>query len=522
MHRVVKINVIGNIGTGMLISLKDDMKHDVILTVCHIFGENNEDEWEMWEVGIDDIIVTSDYYDTEFEVTDVLYKNGDAENNDFALIYIKKFKKDIDYENPYLPKDEECILNKTVTIEGYAREKENNASRVIEGNIYNFTDDKKTFYRVNYMEKDRVNDLSSVEMNRGMSGAPVFLKDENDIFVGMQKMVSSTKSTDGILGVFTYKYCLVQIKSLYKVDLPLITKEKNRLIRNDSLFRFIHVIQQEFNIKPNSKNHIGASIEYKDIEELRGHFLNELIDTMIDWVYSSDRFKEILAKIVEDGKSEVAAYSQIHNKIHKKFRREIDGKLSALGQIGELLLSHFIQRYLRAVPILRKQEIRAVSSIEHICKNAIHYKKENGKNIIILGEAKIYTSKYNFNEAFKESIDSILKTYKNYSDEKELYIHEDFVDKDMNDIAESYLNGTMVKPQVHLVSITIYNEDQQIDIIDEDEIKKQIDGIIKERYSKFSDDYIDVGKYPILNRITYIIFPVWEIEKLALQYEELL
>ena len=44
MHRVVKINVIGNIGTGMLISLKDDMKHDVILTVCHIFGENNEDE----------------------------------------------------------------------------------------------------------------------------------------------------------------------------------------------------------------------------------------------------------------------------------------------------------------------------------------------------------------------------------------------------------------------------------------------------------------------------------------------
>ena len=84
------------------------------------------------------------------------------------------------------------------------------------------------------------------------------------------------------------------------------------------------------------------------------------------------------------------------------------------------------------------------------------------------------------------------------------------------------MNGTMVKPQVHLVSITIYNEDQQIDIIDEDEIKKQIDGIIKERYSKFSDDYIDVGKYPILNRITYIIFPVWEIEKLALQYEELL
>ena len=102
MHRVVKINVIGNIGTGMLISLKDDMKHDVILTVCHIFGENNEDEWEMWEVGIDDISVTSDYYDTEFEVTDVLYKNGDAENNDFALIYIKKFKKDIDYEKAYI------------------------------------------------------------------------------------------------------------------------------------------------------------------------------------------------------------------------------------------------------------------------------------------------------------------------------------------------------------------------------------------------------------------------------------
>lgn len=522
MNRVVRIQVEGNIGTGMLISLKNDMKCDVVLTVCHIFGENHEAEWEMWDVGVDDIRVTSDYYDSEFEVTDILYKNGDAEYNDFALIYVKKFKKSMNYENPYIPKDKKCILNKTITMEGYARERENNTSRVIEGELYKFTDDKHNLYRVNYIEKDRVNDLSSVEINRGMSGAPVFLKDENDIFVGMQKMVSGTKSTDGILGVFTYKYCLEQIKSLYKVDLPLITKEKNRIIRNDSLFRFIRVIQQEFDIKPNSKNHIGASIEYQDIQELRGEFLEELIDTMIDWVYSSEKFKKILTKIVHNGKAEVAAFSQIHNKVHKQFRKESDGKLSALGQIGELLLSHFIQRYLGAVPILRKQEIRAISASESICKNAIHYKKENGKNVIILGETKSYTSKYNFNEAFKESIDSILNTYKNYAEEKELYIHEDFIDKDMNDVAETYLNGTMVKPQVNLVSITIYNEDQEIDIINEDEIKKQIDDILKERYSEFSDDYIDVRKYPILNRITYIIFPVWEIEKLAIEYEELL
>lgn len=523
MHRVVRIQIRQNIGTGMLISLENDIEHDVILTVCHIFGEDYGDKWGMWgEVNIDEVKVTSYYYDIEFEVTDILYKNGDAENNDFALIYIKKFKKSTNEENPYIPKDETCILNNNITIEGYAREEENNATRVIDGELYDFTDDRHIFYRVNYFEKDREDKLSTAQLNKGMSGAPVFLKNENNIFVGMQKMVSGVRSKDGILGVFNYRYCLEKIKSLYNVDLPLVTKEKERIIKNDSLFKCVHVIQQEFDIIPNSKCHFGASIEYKDIQEVRESFLEELIDTMINWVYSSEKYEEILKKIVDNGKSEMAACSQIHNKVHKQFRRENDEELSALGQIGELLLSHFIQRYLKAVPILRKEEIRVTSNSDSICKNAIHYKKENDKNIIILGEAKCYTSKYSFNEAFKESIDSIISTYKNYESEKELYVHEDFLDKDMNEIAETYINGTMIKPQVNLVSITIYNEDKELDIVDEDEIRKQIDTIIEERYSKFNNDYIDIRKYPILNRITYIIFPVWKIEELVKEYEELL
>lgn len=523
MHRVVRVQIRQNIGTGMLISLENDVEHDVILTVCHIFGENNGDKWGMWgELNIDEVKVMSYYYDTEFEVTNILYKSGDAEDNDFALIYIKKFEKNINEENPYIPKDKTCILNSSITIEGYAREEQNNTTRVIDGELYDFIDDRHIFYRINYFEKDREGNLSTAKINQGMSGAPVFLKNENNVFVGMQKMASSLTSMDGILGIFTYAYCLEKIKSLYNVDLPLKTKEKGRIIKNDSLFKCVHVIQQKFDIIPNLKSHFGASIDYRDIQEVRENFLEELIDTMINWVYSSEKYKEVLKKIVDNGKNELAACSQIQNKIHRQFRKENDEKIFALGQIGELLLSHFIQRYLKAVPILRKEEIRRTANSESICKNAIHYKKENDKNIIILGEAKCYTSKYTFNEAFTESIDSILNTYNNYESEKGLYVHEDFVDKDMNDIAESYINGSMERQQVNLVSITIYNEGKELEIVDEDEIRKQIDHIIEERYSEFNNDYIDVKQHPILNRITYIIFPVWEIEELANEYQELL
>ena len=46
--------------------------------------------------------------------------------------------------------------------------------------------------------------------------------------------------------------------------------------------------------------------------------------------------------------------------------------------------------------------------------------------------------------------------------------------------------------------------------------------IIEKRFASFDKEKIDLVKNPILGRITYIVFPVWEFEKLAQEYQDML
>ncbi|MDU5372401.1 HamA C-terminal domain-containing protein [Anaerococcus vaginalis] len=296
-----------------------------------------------------------------------------------------------------------------------------------------------------------------------------------------------------------------------------------RLIKNDSLFNMIGVIVQQYDILPNNKEHIGAYIEYQDIQELRDGFVEELSDTIVDWIYSSEKYEEIKKKQVNSGKSEAAASQYIGRKAKSKFRANKNSENVLIqGQMGELLLYHFIQKCMKAVPLLRKMNIATSSDHERFGADAIHFKIENDKNIIILGEAKTYTSKYKFNEAFSDALDSILNTYNKHRSELGLYIHEDFLDDEMNVVAEKYLNNTLKSVEIQLVSIVIYNELSKIDKIDENTIRNNIKKIIEDRYRNYDKNKIDMKKNPILSRITYIVFPVWDLKELAEKFQKLI
>lgn len=296
-----------------------------------------------------------------------------------------------------------------------------------------------------------------------------------------------------------------------------------RLIKNDSLFNMIGVIVQQYDILPNNKEHIGAYIEYQDIQELRDGFVEELSDTIVDWIYSSEKYEEIKKKQVNSGKSEAAASQYIGRKAKNKFRANKNSENVLIqGQMGELLLYHFIQKCMKAVPLLRKMNIATSSDHERFGADAIHFKIENDKNIIILGEAKTYTSKYKFNEAFSDALDSILNTYNKHRSELGLYIHEDFLDDEMNVVAEKYLNNTLKSVEIQLVSIVTYNELSQIDKIDENTIRNNIKKIIEDRYRNYDKNKIDMRKNPILSRITYIVFPVWDLKELAEKFQKLI
>ena len=268
-----------------------------------------------------------------------------------------------------------------------------------------------------------------------------------------------------------------------------------RLIKNDSLFNMIGVIVQQYDILPNNKEHIGAYIEYQDLQELRDGFVEELSDTIVDWIYSSEKYEEIKKELVKSGKSEAAASQHIGRKAKNKFRANKNSENVLIqGQMGELLLYHFIQKCMKAVPLLRKMNIATSSDHERFGADAIHFKIENDKNIIILGEAKTYTSKYKFNEAFSDALDSILNTYNNHRSELGLYVHEDFLDDEMNVVAEKYLNNTLKSVEIQLVSIVTYNELSKIDKIDENTIRNNIKKIIEDRYRNYDKNKIDMKK----------------------------
>ena len=302
-----------------------------------------------------------------------------------------------------------------------------------------------------------------------------------------------------------------------------MTKEdiKTRLINNDALFKNIYVVEQQFDIVPEDRKHYGAAVSYQDIMELRSDFLEQLIDTVVDWVYSSEKYADLKAKFIESGKSEGAAASQVVRKAKAKFRRG-DDKLLIQGQLGELLLFHFIQRFKGAVPLLRKMSITTSAEHERYGADAVHYKIEDEKNVIVLGEAKAYTSDYQFSSAFKKAIDSILDTYKKFRSELGLYLHEDFLDKDMDVVAEGILENTLPNVEIELVSLILYSETKTISGTNEGEIKEQIKNIIQNRYKAFDNEKIPIKDNPILRRITYIVFPIWKFEELATEFQNML
>lgn len=152
-----------------------------------------------------------------------------------------------------------------------------------------------------------------------------------------------------------------------------------RLMPNRALFADIHVISKKFDILPDGNVHYGASIAYQDLQELREDFLVDLMDTIVDWIYSADKYAALKEKETKKGKSEATAHASVQRRARDKFRKGSGNTLLVQGQFGELLLFHFIQKCMKAVPLLRKMKITTSSQHERFGADAIHYKVENGK-----------------------------------------------------------------------------------------------------------------------------------------------
>ncbi|NOR48137.1 MAG: DUF1837 domain-containing protein [Methanosarcinaceae archaeon] len=288
------------------------------------------------------------------------------------------------------------------------------------------------------------------------------------------------------------------------------------LTHTELLINHIYWFKQDLNIQP-SKEHIGAAINYTDIQERKDDFLNELVNTVASWVYSKAKSKQIVddrLAIVNFDHGNASSF--LTTQAFSKFRPG-----QPQGQFGELLLFNFIQHFFMAVPLLRKQRITTSLGHERYGADAIHFKKDGNKNILIIGESKCYKSKYKFNEAFKISLESIINSFNNFSGELKLYTYDDFIETELENIAKKYKANTLPDVHFELVCLIAYNENKVLTGDNEKDIKQSITSIIEERCLGLDDSCFNTIDGKIIDRINYVIFPIWDLDKLLIEFQTL-
>lgn len=282
---------------------------------------------------------------------------------------------------------------------------------------------------------------------------------------------------------------------------------------NDHLFNFIYSGTIELDLQP-KKEHIVSSIAWLDIKPRVSDFLGELINTIVDWVYNSKKQNELINERFAKTSSYGNASTFLYQLARSKFR---DGHFQ--GQFGELLLCNFLQKFFDSAPLVRKMKISTSSDLERFGADAIHFGCQNDNPILYLGEAKCYTSGA-FSAAVKNSVNSIFTTFENIDNELNLYTYDDFLTEDMEIIAKKYKDNELENMRFELVCIIIYNESKQIQSDNENSIREEIQRIVVDRCSKLSKDFYSNYDKRTLNRIHYIIFPIWELQKVLEEYEK--
>lgn len=282
-----------------------------------------------------------------------------------------------------------------------------------------------------------------------------------------------------------------------------------------SMVNHIHWVKHDFSIKPQKDHHLTA-INYTDIKERKDDFLKELVNTITSWVYSREKVKEIIDEKLLDVEGDISNASAFLTTLaFSKFR---PGNMQ--GQFGELLLFNFVQHFFRAAPLLRKQPITTSVGHERYGADAIHYKKVSQENHLILGESKCYVSKYQFSTAFETSLRSILSSFENLDSELHLYTHDDFIHPKLESIAKQYKSGKLQNVHFELVCLVAYNETYKKLGKSESEIKASILNAVKRRCSALEDRIFQQVEERHLDRINYILFPIWDLDNLLVEFQK--
>lgn len=294
--------------------------------------------------------------------------------------------------------------------------------------------------------------------------------------------------------------------------MPVKVVNIDKLLANTQAFiNTMYVVREDFSLTPN-KNHIGTCINYADLIEMREEFIEELVHTVTQFVYSKNKQSKLVSEFSKD-RDNSAAQSKLVKRAKTKFRTSY-----LQGQFSELLVFNLLQHYFKAAPLLRKMPITTNVQTERHGADAIHISYQDGKYLLFVGEAKTYNpkDKKGLKSAINDAVsDAIEKHYKNHRKELSLYVFEDFIPKDLENIAKEYLEGKLDNIEVHLVCIVTYDIKKEITGINRNDILDEfIEDIRMETKNISNSKTFKSIPANILPRLNFIIFPVQELDKL--------
>lgn len=287
------------------------------------------------------------------------------------------------------------------------------------------------------------------------------------------------------------------------------------LVKTEAFISTMYYVHDDFTLIP-KKEHIGTIINYSDLQQMRNDFVEEMIHTVVKYVYSEEKQNEMIEEFVNEGRDISAAYSKLAVKAKKKFRPDY-----IQGQFSELLLFNLLQYHFKAAPLLRKMPITTNPKLERNGADAFHISQQNGKYILYLGEAKTYNrEKYSLRNALKDSISSILEHYNNHRNELNLYIYEDLIPKELEKIAENYINGKLKDIEIHLVCMITYDNKKNVIGNCRNELIDSEISSIKEEIKQIKEDvFIEIPSI-LIPRVNYIIFPIKNMNELLEVFEK--
>lgn len=281
------------------------------------------------------------------------------------------------------------------------------------------------------------------------------------------------------------------------------------LLRNtNALMSKMYYVVDSFGLGTGN-DHIGTCINYADLLPLRRQFIDELVASVLRFVYSIDQQRRILADLAQT-RDEDSAHHHLLMRAQDKFRKD-----QLKGQFSELLIFNLLQHFFRAAPLLRKMRLTTSPTVERHGADAIHISKEDEKYILYIAECKTYNRKTNsFRDAFRDALKDVVVHYEQHLSELNLYIYEDFIPAELESLARDYREGRFTNVEVRLVCMVSYGSDVCNIGTCRAEVLDNIMNSIRLEINELPKTFLSSVPRALLPRMHYILFPIQEMDEL--------